>query len=382
MNIYQRHFVFRFFIIMLTFLLSPLFFWIFWFSSKRRSKISPLSKEMRVLVIPQLTRIGDIVSSTPVFRAIKINYPSAFLSVLVSRKAAGILRHNKRIDSLIIFEDFSFWGLIKFIRRAKFDVGFSLSGTSLSSILFFWAFVPVRVKTLRSPRPLTEIFTDWLATSLYFFKEGDYLPRHHLKLLSEIGISKAEVVSEVFTPDYADKKVGSFLENSHVDLKRPLVGISITAGNRIKEWGDSKFAEVADYIVKEKNGTVIFLGSPSDKGRIDSLLVNRDKLNFLKATEFTLEELPALIKRLSLYIAVDTGPIYIAQALKIPLIDIIGPVEPHEQPPSDSISIQVSPIGVPPCSFVFREAMDKESAKRAVLSISKEQVIFAINKLL
>ena len=48
---------------------------------------------------------------------------------------------------------------------------------------------------------------------------------------------------------------------------------------------------------------------------------------------FSLDELKALIQRLSLFISVDTGPIYIAEAFDVPTIDIIGPMDENEQPP-------------------------------------------------
>ena len=36
-----------------------------------------------------------------------------------------------------------------------------------------------------------------------------------------------------------------------------------------------------------------------------------------------------------LFISVDTGPIYIAEAFNVPTVDIVGPVDENVQPPAD-----------------------------------------------
>ena len=69
---------------------------------------------MRILVAPQLTRIGDLVATTPVFRDQK-RYPNSFVSVVSSANAAGIIKHNPWIDEIIEIEDYQndFFGLLK-----------------------------------------------------------------------------------------------------------------------------------------------------------------------------------------------------------------------------------------------------------------------------
>jgi len=133
----------------------------------------------------------------------------------------------------------------------------------------------------------------------------------------------------------------------------------------------------------------MFLGSKNDEKRIDSLIENSVPWSglkgnsFCKAVDFTLEELPSLTKRLNLYIAVDTGPIYIAHALKVPLIDICGPCDPREQPPLDEQSIQILPEGnLKPSSFVLKRAGKPEEHKQALENTRVERVLEAVDKIL
>ena len=104
---------------------------------------------------------------------------------------------------------------------------------------------------------------------------------------------------------------------------------------------------------------------------------------FIKANDFNLEELPSLMNKFSLYIAVDTGPIYIAHALGIPLIDIIGPVDPTEQPPKDNKSIQILPRGdIKPSSFVFKRRGTQQEIVSAIQNTDINDIYQAAKKLL
>ena len=75
------------------------------FSLSSKVKSKKLGEKKRILVLPQLSRIGDIVCSTGVFYNIKKSYPDSYVSVLVSKRAFGIIKNNKRIDNFIIFSN-------------------------------------------------------------------------------------------------------------------------------------------------------------------------------------------------------------------------------------------------------------------------------------
>lgn len=358
---------------------SPLFYFLIW---ARKRKIRDEGK-LRILVIPQLTRIGDIVCSTPVFRAVKIAYPNSHLAVLVSKKAAGIIKNNSRIDELITYEDYNFLGLMGKIRRNYFNWSICLSGTSLATLLVFLGLVPRRVKLTRDERPISEILTDWLANFKLRYKHHTYAAGFYLKLLEFIGIKNPEEIKEVFVSSRGEKKAEEFLRQNNISQNHLLIGISLTAGNKVKEWGDDNFKELAKQLVEKYNAKIIFLGAKSDEERIDKAIFDLDKNNFLKAIDFSLEDLPSLIKRLKLLIAVDTGPIYIAHALKIPLIDIIGPVDPTEQPPEDEASVLVRPPAhIKPSSFVFKKPGSVKERKVAAQTIKISDVLNAAQKLL
>lgn len=340
----------------------------------------------RVLVIPQLTRIGDIVCSTPVFRALALAEPSFEVTVLVSKKAGGIIANNPRIHRVIYLEDYkdNLLRLFVDVARMRFSVGISLSGTVFSSLLFFYGLIPTRIKLVQEDRPITERLTDWTATHRSVYKNHTFLPGFYLSLLEPLGIYNPPLIKEVFSLPEHDASVEKYFSVNNVRSGDLLVGISITAGNKIKEWGDDNFLTLSEMIIDRYSAKIVVLGGPGDRERIDALIAKSSQPErYIRADAFSLEELPAVMAQLKLYIAVDTGPIYVAHALGIPLIDIVGPVDPREQPPSDERSIAVCPPqGVKPSAFVFKKAGRPEEHIRALESITPEMVMSSVATLL
>jgi ADP-heptose:LPS heptosyltransferase len=196
-----------------------------------------------------------------------------------------------------------------------------------------------------------------------------------------MGITSPQDTREVFVSNDAEQKVEMWRKKIPAQVR--IVGISISAGNKIKELGDDKFAHIARTLLAKKDTAIVCIGSPADIPRIKKFIADVGSPLCFDGTGFNLEELPSLMKRFSLYIAVDTGPIYIAHALGIPLIDIIGPVDPTEQPPKDARSIQVLPRGnVEPSSFVFKKRGEPQQIKQALEMTFTDDILSAAFSLL
>ncbi len=345
--------------------------------SKRRIN----TKQKRVLFIPQYSRIGDIVCSTPVVYNIKKNYPDSYIVALISKKALGILKNNTGIDKIILLEDYSIFGLIKALHRENLIWSINLSATSINTCITLWSLIPNRIKTIVETPPITERLTDWMSNYKLLYKDHTFLPQHHINLLKFMDINNPELKKEVFVTEHTELKAQNWRESIPNNLK--IIGISISAGNKIKELGDDKFEILIKKILDDANNEVVIIGSKVDKQRIDELVKKVNNPRCTEATNFNLEELPSLMKRFDLYIAVDTGPIYIAHSLGIPLIDIIGPVDPSEQPPNDSKSIQVlARNNIEPSSFVFKRRGSPEQIRKALDNTSVDDIYNAVQKIL
>lgn len=323
--------------------------------------------KIRILIIPQFTRIGDLVCVTPVFREIKNKYPNSHLAVVITPKIVGIIKNNPYINKIIFFEDdeyLKFFGILKLlkkIRDEKFDWSICVSADTMGTILSIYGLISNRVKIIRQERNFSEILSDWLNNFVVPYKNGEYIPQFYLKTLKFLGIESNNIKKEVFVSEAGEEKVKKFLKEKNISSDDLIIGISATAGNKIKEWPLERFEKL------DKRLTEVY----------------KAKIIFLNPNDFSLEELPSLMKRFRIFIAADSGPIHIAHALGVPLIDIIGPVDPADQAPQGENCVIVGPSeAIKPTIFAMRPAGDEKETKKAVESISVDMVYKAVKSLL
>ncbi len=330
------------------------------------------------LVIPQLTRVGDLVASTPLFSAIKKTHPGSRIVLFVSKKAAGIVKRNPNIDEYIFFEDYKhdLLGLLRLVAHKRFSAGVSLSGTSLSTLLMLWGAIPQRIKLTRAPRPLGEALTDWLANQRFFFERGGNLGLFYLAMLKPIGITGPLPPREIYIDAVGEKKAEAFLAHSKIKQSDCIIGVALSAGNAIKEWGDERFSSLIAMLLKRQGTVVLLIAGPKDVercGALVELLSHHPRL--LIASDFTLEELPSLLKRLTLYISGDSGPLHVAAALEIPVIDIIGPVVYGELTPTGPhVNVVRGDPSIEPTVFSFHKAGPPAQSRRSLETTSVESV--------
>jgi len=361
------------FFLLATFLLAPFFYGL---SYTRGSK-----KPSKILVI-QTAKIGDLICSTPVFREIKKHYPDSFLSVLIIPRAKGVIVNNPYIDEIILLDREKYSGvrgilkLIREIRKKRFDWSINLLPGILNHLVPFWAVIPNRVTS-------TSKYTVKGAKILSVFNNYrlDY-PRHslalrqYLALLKFLGITEVSEKKDLFIGPAEENKALEFLSGNSLKPDDFLIGISVTAGNVFKEWSLDKFAELADRLTSELGAKVIFAGSRQDDKIISEVQSKMSQKSIDSSQSFSLSEVPALFKYFKLFISVDTGSLYIANAMGVPVIDIAGPIDINEQPPlGDQCEVVQKKLSCLPCSFIIPPArFCRQGHRQCVELITVEDV--------
>jgi len=139
---------------------------------------------------------------------------------------------------------------------------------------------------------------------------------------------------ELHYPPEWDTKIEEQLKSAGVAGTDCLVGIHAGWGGReqaaagrtrLRSWPVPNFAELARWLVTNVKAKVVLTGSAADE-QINKAIRDSsgtDALNL--AGRMSLLETAALIRRLSLYITVDSGPAHMAAALGTPLVTLWGP---------------------------------------------------------
>ena len=150
------------------------------------------------------------------------------MSVVSSANAAGIIKHNPWIDEIIEIEDYQndFFGLLKKIRKEKFYAGISLSGSALSSVIFFYGFIPARIKITRSDRPLAESLSDWM----YYngkLSRAFLPPSFYLKILRHLDINSSDDTKEVFLNEVSNARIADFFAKENILSSDVIIGLKL-----------------------------------------------------------------------------------------------------------------------------------------------------------
>jgi len=284
---------------------------------------------MKVLVI-RTDRIGDLIVSTPVFKAIKDRYPDAHIAAMVSPYTADLLVHNPFVDEIIICDRKGKHGGIKGlleltgeVRRKKFDVAITLHSRMHLGFITFFGGIPKRIAPATK---LAQIFYNCRITqrrSRSIKHEADY----NLELLAPLGINVSDREAGLWTDETHDADAQAYLAREGlIDAaeKKLLIGIHPGSGDSAKNWRPERYAELADKLTS-KGFSIVLSGGYGERGLLDEVKKNMIAEPHIYLSG-TLLNFTALLKRLSAFVSSSTGPMHMAAAVKTPTAALFCPV--------------------------------------------------------
>ena len=346
-------------------------------------------KEIKRILVMQNAKMGDMVCVTPIFRAIKKNLPNTKVIVLGNKINRELVQGNSDVDEYIVFERDP-KQLIKIFKDNNIDVALLTTQDPLALSTLFLANVPMIVTPqVINTKAETETFAynllSKLASNVTYVAE-QYFPREFLKVLEPIGIVTDDTKKYLAYNDSAKAKVKKFFEDNNIKIGNDFViGVSPSAGNKVKSWFPDRYAELIKYLIEKYGAKIIIVGAPPDKEIIAEMNKNLPASpNIIDTSSmFTIEELKALVANLNLFISGDTGPIHIADAFDIPTVNILGPVGEDEMPPRGEFHRNVIPPRKRAELFIMTvRSYDPVEAKRQLDVTTVPLVIEVVDKLI
>lgn len=302
------------------------------------------NKAKRILII-RTDRIGDVLLSTPAIRAVRKNYPQAFIAVMVRPYAKDIVEGNPYLNEVIIYDKYGkhkrLWSNISFIsmlRKKQFDLALILHPTNRTNIISFLSGIPERVGYNKK---LGFLLTRRLEDRKYEGRRHEI--EYTLDVVRAVGInpvrdfasssSRKGISNGIKTENDnllmpikqgSEEYIGSFLHSHGVWEKDRLVALHPGASCPSKVWPAENFAHLGDSLAKLLKAKIIVVCSSKDE-EIGNRVIRLMRCNPISACgKTTVSELASLLKRCSLFISNDSGPVHIAVAVKTPVIAIFG----------------------------------------------------------
>lgn len=138
----------------------------------------------------------------------------------------------------------------------------------------------------------------------------------------------------------------------------PVLGVGISSANPLKELSEAQLLAILQgCLAAIPELHVVLIGTTSDApraARLQTGLQAASERVLIATGTYDLDTLPYLLRQLTLYIGVDSGITYLADACEVPVVSIAGPTNPQEQRPlrahAQVVSSQQACV---PCAFVF-----------------------------
>lgn len=351
--------------LLLTWLFSPLLY--------LRLALRRGSPEPREILLIQTAKIGDFICTTPLFREIKRRYPDCRLSVLLHPVNAPLAVQNPHIDATLCYQPADYRGLqgkrklLRLLQSGRFDTAICVSPNLAFLLMPLWAGIPRRLSILPNCTGASYRLAAPFLSAGEPHVSGRLVLETEFRLLRALGIQPASLDKEVCAAPEAAAKAAAWLPAAMA--RRKLIGIGLSSGNKLKELGTEKLCSLIRPLLENTGHGVILTGAAADRAQGEEImrrLANERVAN--SAGVFSLAELPAMLSRLALYIGVDSGITYMADALKIPLIDIMGPADADDQRPTGAQAVVLrSAAACAPCSHAFKAPYECATGEKACI---------------
>lgn len=284
------------------------------------------------ILIFNVNWLGDVLFSTAAIRNIRSNFPGSFIACAVPSRCYQILKDNPHLDEIIIFDEKDrHKGIIEkmdFITQLKakgFDTVFLLHRSFTRALICRLAGIPQRVGYYTKKR-------GFLLTHKITAPAKDSLHRidYYLNIIEKAGLR----VEDRFLDFYFSEKDAGFVDNylSRKNLSGDDFLVALNPGGNWspKRWPKEHWARLADRLISELKAKVIITGSTSDisLGKEIKDLMKEEPV--LACGALNLKQLGAFLKRASVLISADSGPLHIATAVGTKkIIALFGPTLPE-----------------------------------------------------
>ncbi len=342
-------------------------------------------KPKKILAI-RLWGLGSAVLNVPALYAIKQCYPDSTLTVLEGSRIHGVFGCYGFIDEIYTM-NVTAPGMAKFILKhfKRFDLVIDFEEYFLSTAII--AFL-TGGGTAGFDKRIPAKFFD----SKVRFNDRQYVVETYLDILRHTGCKQKP--GKLIYPEFSSKAIEEM--NSKLTSlgfapdSRPLVGFCIGAAESTRErmWPSENFILLADFLIEKYDAKVVLIGSQGEhKLNEETALKVKTQKNILNlAGKLSMKELIFAMKKFSLFVSNDTGPMHMAGAANMPIVALFGPNLPLRYAPrGENIVVCYKGISCSPCIHAHKGIIpdcNKENRGECMKMISVDSVKCAVEKLL
>lgn len=307
---------------------------------RRNVDINDLSQFKRVLIV-RLDEIGDVVMTTPFLRELRRNLPDAWITLVIKPAVYNLVELSPYVSEVLTYdwrvnERFAnlrrHWRALRlaerFLWRRRFDLSilprFDTDYYNATFVTYFSGASRrvgysenVNINKKHFNKDYDRLFTHLIK---------DYSLKHeaarNLDVLRYLGGQVQEERLEVWL-SHEDKEFADvFLQTHDFKAGNILVAFAPGAGVSKRMWPLHNFVKLGKWLNRKYNCRIIVIGGQGDYSLGQELLHQLCDSAINAVGQVSLRQTCALLKHCHLYIGNDAGPMHLAAAVSIPVIEI------------------------------------------------------------
>ncbi|MCW3098298.1 MAG: ADP-heptose--lipopolysaccharide heptosyltransferase [Chthonomonadaceae bacterium] len=276
--------------------------------------------------------IGDLVCTTPALRSLRHLYPESYIVAEVGERAACVLENCPYVDEIVLRPHHQ--GLtgkaqfIRLLRQRRFDIGVVLDNSADMILYLRLGGVVRRVGMIRKKR-----FSQFLTDSVPFDPMQHEMIDNFRNVVALLGADVSDPQPELFPTSQDIARVDALFAEYGLRPEETLIALNPGASAPANRWLPERFAEVGDLLAQRPQTRILLLGSSGDLPIIAEVLRGMKTAPVVLTGQLSVLQLAETLRRCSLMITNDTGPMHIGCAMRTPIVAIFGPAVPYESGP-------------------------------------------------
>jgi ADP-heptose:LPS heptosyltransferase len=295
---------------------------------------------MEILII-NLTRMGDLLQTTPLMAGMKSKYPHSRITLLVNSAFTEVCKGVPYIDDLMAFDMKGYRlrliegkhslidnykildTLVNNINHREYDLVVNVTHSSVSAVLVSL----IRAKEVRGFTISSEghrvIKHPWVRYFFNVIPNRNYNPFHIVDMYLKIGDVQPVTRGLVYHVSEEDTlRAEQILDKEGVHVNDVLIGFHLGASKDDKTWPVSSYAELADMIHNNIGARILLFGTPGEATLASEFekCAETRPVNLIGKTG--IGDLASVLKKCRLFVSNDTGPLHIATSAGTKVLDI------------------------------------------------------------
>ena len=289
---------------------------------------------MKILVIQQ-KMIGDVLTSSILFEAIKLKYPDAETHYVINSHTHAVVKNNPYIDK------FQFVGqeiqkskkqlfiFSKNLKEEQFDVVIDVYSKTSSNVMSWFTKAKTRISKYK-------YYTAFLYTHTFKDKKipetnAGLAIENRLQLLKPLNIEAPKTIRpKIHLTELEKNKASALLKSTSINLNKPLYMISVIGSSAAKTYPAVYMAELINTIVtKKKEVQILFNYFPKQESDAkfiyDLCESSTQKQIYFDVFGESLRDFLAITYHCDALIGNEGGAVNMAKALNVPTFTIFSP---------------------------------------------------------